>query len=50
MSIRTRGENGPNGLVGRDVMLAERREMVVRGPMTTIVDEWANIPQMTLID
>ena len=29
LSVLTdKGENGPNGLVGRDVMLAGRREMV----------------------
>ena len=28
----------------------EHPPKTVRGPRTTIVDEWANIPQMTLID
>ena len=37
-------------IINRHIQGREHPPKTVRGPRTTIVDEWANIPQMTLID
>ena len=37
-------------MVDRRVRGREHPPRTVRGPRTTLADEWANIPQMTLID